>query len=394
MTTPLNRRSWLRKASLAGAGLIAAPSIALNAAPGILPRNASVREILPSLEWEKAHYAELPELKARLLANENPWGPSPKARLAIMEAAKDGNRYQHKAAAELRKKIAEFEGVSEDHILLAPGSSDVLEKMAIMHFMNGGNLVAADPAYMSLIKTAMAMKADWKKVRLTDDWAHDLEGMAKAVDRDTKMVYICNPNNPTGTLTESDDIRAFIREVATGETTVFVDEAYLEFLPDYKSKSMVSMIKEGKNVVVARTFSKVHGMAGLRIGYGVMLPEMLEKVNTIWRGNMSLCKTSLMGAMASMEDTAFQAMSVKGTADARRQTMAGLKQLGFEPVPSHTSFMIFPLAMQGKPFLDAMFAKGVGVRSFDIFGKDYCRVSMGTPEEMDLFLTALKEVHA
>ena len=96
---------------------------------------------------------------------------------------------------------------------------------------------------MSLIKTAMAMKADWKKVRLTDDWAHDLEGMAKAVDRDTKMVYICNPNNPTGTLTESGDIRAFIRKVASGETTVFVDEAYLEFLPDYKSKSMVSMIK-------------------------------------------------------------------------------------------------------------------------------------------------------
>jgi histidinol-phosphate aminotransferase len=334
----------------------------------------------------------MPELKARLLANENPWGPSPKARLAIMDGAKTGNRYQHEAADSLRKMIAEFEGVSEDHILLAPGSSDVLEKMAIMHFMNGGNLVAADPAYMSLIKTAMAMKADWKKIRLTDTWAHDLEGMAKAVDKDTKMVYICNPNNPTGTLTDSDDIRAFIRKVATDETTVFVDEAYLEFLPDYKSKSMVSMIKEGKNVVVARTFSKVHGMAGLRIGYGVMLPEMLEKVNTIWRGNMSLCKTSLLGAMASLEDTEFQKMSVKSTADARTQTVAGLTRLGFKPVPSHTSFMIFPISMAGKPFLDAMFTKGVGVRAFDIFGADYCRVSMGKPEEMELFLTALEEV--
>jgi histidinol-phosphate aminotransferase len=206
------------------------------------------------------------------------------------------------------------------------------------------------------------------------------------------MVYICNPNNPTGTLTDSDDIRAFIRKVATNETTVFVDEAYLEFLPDYKSKSMVSMIKEGKNVVVARTFSKVHGMAGLRIGYGVMLPEMLEKVNTIWRGYMSLCKTSLMGAMASLEDTDFQKMSVKGTADARAQTMAGLTRLGFKPVPSHTSFMIFPISMKGKPFLDAMFAKGVGVRAFDIFGDDYCRVSMGKPEEMEIFLAALEEV--
>lgn len=387
----LSRRNWLRKATLAGAGLAAAP-FALNAAPGLLPRQASVREILPSLEWERAASTTMPKLNARLLANENPWGPSPDARLAIMEAAVSGNRYQHEAAAKLRTMLAEFEGVPEDHILLAPGSSDVLEKMAIMHFMNGGNLVAADPAYMSLIKTAMAMKADWKKVRLTDDWAHDLKGMAKAVDKDTKMVYICNPNNPTGTLTDSDDIRAFIREVATEDTTVFVDEAYLEFLPDYKSKSMVSMLKEGKNVVVARTFSKVHGMAGLRIGYGVMLPSMLEKVNSIWRSNMSLCKTSLMGAMASLEDTDFQKMSVKGTADARKQTMDGLKKIGFSPVPSYTSFMIFPIAMKGKPFLDAMFAKGVGVRAFDIFGEDYCRVSMGKPEEMDMFLTALKEV--
>ncbi len=352
----------------------------------------SVKEIRPSLEWERGYTAARPALKARLLANENPWGPSPDARLAIMEAAKDGNRYQHEAANQLKKMIADFEGVSEDHILLAPGSSDVLEKMAIMHFMNGGNLVAADPAYMSLIKTAMAMKADWKKVRLTDDWAHDLKGMAEAVDKDTKMVYICNPNNPTGTLTKPEEIRSFIREVATDDCTVFVDEAYLEFLPDYQRKSMVSMIKEGKNVIVARTFSKVHGMAGLRIGYGVMLPSMLEKVDAIWRGNMSLCKTSLMGAMASMQDTDFQAKSVRATAEARQQTMAGLKKLGFNPIPSHTSFMIFPIPMAGKAFLDAMFAKGIGVRAFDIFGEDYCRVSMGKPEEMDLFLNALEEV--
>lgn len=389
--TSISRRKWLRNTALAGAGLAAAP-FSLKAAPGLLPEHASVKEILPSLEWERFHTAARPALKARLLANENPWGPSPDARLAIMEAAKDGNRYQHEAASNLKKMIAEFEGVSEDHILLAPGSSDVLEKMAIMHFMNGGNLVAADPAYMSLIKTAMAMKADWKKVRLTDDWAHDLKGMAKAVDKDTKMVYICNPNNPTGTLTKSDDIRSFIREVASDDCTIFVDEAYLEFLPDPQSKSMVSMVKEGKNVIVARTFSKVHGMAGLRIGYGVMLPSMLEKVNAIWRGNMSLCKTSLMGAMASMQDTEFQKMSVKGTAEARKQTMTGLKKLGFDPVPSHTSFMIFPIPMAGKAFLDAMFAKGIGVRAFDIFGDDYCRVSMGTPAEMELFLTALEEV--
>ncbi len=118
-TSSLSRRTWLRKAALAGAGLAAAP-FALNAAPGLLPRNAAVREILPSLEWERSTSTTLPELKARLLANENPWGPSPNARLAIMEAASTGNRYQHEAAMHLKTMIAEFEGVPEDHILLAP----------------------------------------------------------------------------------------------------------------------------------------------------------------------------------------------------------------------------------------------------------------------------------
>ncbi|MEL7163322.1 MAG: aminotransferase class I/II-fold pyridoxal phosphate-dependent enzyme, partial [Bacteroidota bacterium] len=379
----LSRRNWLRKAALTGAGLAAVPSLTgLRAAPGSVP-HGKVYEIMPDLEWERAHVAALPELKARLLANENPWGPSPDARLAIMEAAKTGNRYQHEAARNLKTMIAEFEGVSEDHILLAPGSSDVLEKMAILHFMEKGNLVAADPAYMSLIKSSVAMGAEWKKVRLTDDWAHDLDGMARAIDKDTKLVYVCNPNNPTGTLTPADKLKDFCRANATTDVPIFVDEAYLEFLPNPKEQTMVPLIKEGKNVIVARTFSKVHGMAGLRIGYGVMLPSMLEKVNAIWRGNMSLCKTSLVGAMASMQDTDFQAMSVEATAAARKQTMTGLQKLGFKPVPSHTSFMIFPIAMEGKPFLNAMFAKGVGVRAFSIFGEDYCRVSMGKPENAE-----------
>lgn len=386
----MSRRRWLHTAGLTAAGFAAAPVVTLNAAPGLVANN-SVREVFASLEWERAT-AAMPKLKARLLANENPWGPSPDARLAIMEAAAAGNRYQHEAAMKLRTMIAEFEGVPEEYILLAPGSSDVLEKMAILQFLNRGNLVAADPAYMSLIKTAISMQADWKKVRLTDDWAHDLKGMAKAIDKNTKMVYVCNPNNPTGTLTPAEDLKDFCRSVATDDMPVFVDEAYLEFLPDPKAQTMVPLILEGKNVIVARTFSKIHGMAGLRIGYGVMLPSMLEKIDNIWRGNMSLCKTSLMGAMASMQDHDFQQMSRENTAVARKLTVSGLQKLGFTPVPSHTSFMIFPIAMKGQPFLDAMFAKGVGVRAFDIFGADYCRVSMGTPEEMDMFLTALSEV--
>ncbi len=383
------RRQWLRRAALTGAGLAALPSLKLSARPVALVK-PSFAEYLPQLEWERT-LAKRGPLKARMLANENPYGPSPKCIEAVGAYADTGNRYQHEAAAQLRTMVAEFEGVPEDYIMLAPGSSDVLEKMAIVHFLEGGNVVAADPAYMSLIKVVMGMGGTWNKVPVTDDWAHDLPAMKAALNEDSKMVYVCNPNNPTGTLTDNDALKQFCREVAD-TTPVFVDEAYLEFLPDYQSKTMVPLILEGKNVIVARTFSKIHGMAGLRVGYGIALPETLEKVYQISRGNMGLCKTSLEGAMASMNDAKFQASSREQTTAFREQTYAGLERMGLEYVPSVTSFVLFPIAMPGDKFLEGMMDKGIGVRAFDIFGKDYCRVSVGKPEEVDMFLSALREV--
>ena len=389
-TLPTSRRQWLRRAALTGAGLAALPSLKLSARTTTRPVHTGFSEYLPQLEWER-RLAKLPDLKARMLANENPYGPSPACIEAIKSSAATGNRYQHEAAAMLTKTIAEYEGVPEEYIMVTPGSSDVLEKMAIVHFKEGGNVVAADPAYMSLIKVTMGMGGTWNKVKLTDDWQHDLPGMKAAVNDETKLVYICNPNNPTGTLTNNEALRTFCREVAD-TAPVFVDEAYLEYLPDYKSKTMVPLIKEGKDVIVARTFSKVHGMAGLRVGYCVALPETLEKVYTISRGNMGLCKTSLEGAMASMQDSAFQEKSVALNTQFREQTYAGLQSMGLEYVPSVTSFILFPIPLTGDAFLKGMFEQGVGVRAFDVHGKDYCRVSVGKPDEVELFLSALTQV--
>ena len=396
MTTPnqsllFSRRQWLRKTALATAGLAGAPLL-LRAAPRP-PARADFREYLPALEWERT-LAGRPPLKARMLANEHPYGPSPRCIEAIQRTAASGNRYQHEEAALLKTRIAAFEGVPEDYIMLTPGSSDVLEKMAIIHFLNGGNVVSADPAYMSLIKVTMGMGGEWNKVPLKRDWSHDLRGMKQAINGETKMIYVCNPNNPTGTITDSKKLAQFCRDVATPDLPVFSDEAYLEFLPDFKSKSMVPLVLEGKNVIVARTFSKVHGMAGIRIGYCVALPATLEKVYKITRGNMGLCKTSVNGAMASMEDTGRQAVTVRQTAAFREQVYAGLAELGMEYVPSHTSFVLFPIDMPGETYLEKMYDRGVGVRAFTVYGEDYCRVSVGTPEETELFLSALKDTLA
>ncbi len=388
MSTSLNRRNWLRSTALLTAGLVAAPSLR--------PLQARSERALRQVRvWEHTLAAppNVEELRARLLANENPYGPSDKVRLAIMESCSLGNRYGHGDAARLIDMIAEKEGVPKEYIILGPGSTDLLEKTAIVQFRRGGNIVSGDPAYMSLIKTALAFDAGWKGVPLLADYAHDLDGMAAAIDGETKLVYICNPNNPTGTITPADRLRAFCA-AASERAPVFVDEAYLEFLDDPEASSMIDLVRAGKDVIISRTFSKIHAMAGLRIGYIVALPERIEKISSMVRGTMGLCITSLRGAIASMEDTAFQMNSKKWTAEARAYVYAELEKMGFDYIPSHTSFILFPIDMPGEEFLKKMYGEGVGVRAFEIDDKPYCRVSMGTREELALFAASLKKVLA
>lgn len=384
----MNRRKWLRNASLLGAGLASAPSLIAKTETG-----QSWYSGVRSWEHSLAFSPQTEGLNARLLANENPYGPSPLAKLAIMESVGMGNRYGHGDAAKLIDCLAEKEGVDKDQIMLGPGSTDILEKTAIVLFKNGGNVVSADPAYLSLIKTAQSFGASWRSVPCNADWSHDLEGMKKAINADTRLVYICNPNNPTGAITDSQALYNFCNEVAD-QVPVFVDEAYLEFLPPAEQKSMVDLVQKGKNLIIARTFSKIHGMAGLRLGYGVAQPEILEKISSMVRTTMGLNITSLRGGMASLNDESFLTNCRKWNAEVREYTTEKLVAMGYKPIPSHTSFILFPLESptEGPVFLQKMFDHGIGVRFFEIHGKPYCRVSMGTMEETNLFLNGLKKV--
>jgi histidinol-phosphate aminotransferase len=391
MNKTTNRRQWLQRAGLSSAGLLLAPAITTQARPPATAKTWSSQ----SRVWERnlTFTPEMNGLKARLLANENPYGPSDKAKVAMMEAIADGNRYQHADAAKLKSMLAEREGVTTDHIILGPGSTDLLEKVAITQFLDGGNVVSADPAYMALIKTALAFRAEWRNVSLTKDWAHDLDAMYKAIDTDTKLVYICNPNNPTGSLTDSAALRAFCRKAAK-KTMVFVDEAYLEFLAPEEQDSMVDLVEAGHNIIVTRTFSKIHAMAGLRVGYSVGLPETLEAITAKVRDNMGLNVSAIRGAMASLEDEPFLDNSRNWTRETREFTLDSLKALGYTPIPSYTSFMLFPLLPEtdGKAYLEQMYGQGVGVRVFEVDNKPWCRVSMGTMPEMQLFVESFKRV--
>lgn len=381
----MNRRSWLRNSALLGAAAAAVPFQAKATSNKV--HRPAVYEIDPAWRWE---HQELPPNFVRLLANENPYGPSPKAKSAAANSVGMGNRYGHFSARELITMLAEKEGVPEEYIQLGPGSNGLLELMAITQFREGGKLVSADPAYMSLISTALQYAADWEKVRLRGDGAHDLKAMEATVDADTKMVYICNPNNPTGTLTPAADLRSFCERVGE-KTPIFVDEAYIEFLDDPKGNSMVDLVKD-KKVIVARTFSKLHGMAGLRIGYLVAQPELLDPIRELIRADMGLCVTSLEAAKASLQDTNFLETCRQLNAKVRNKTFLALREMGFKPMFSYTSFMLFPIAMEGQQFLEKMRDLNIGVRAFSVYGEDHCRVSMGTEPEIDRFLAGIQQV--
>ncbi|AZQ59291.1 histidinol-phosphate aminotransferase family protein [Maribacter sp. MJ134] len=394
MKTTVNRRDWLKRGVLTAAGVMAAPYLTYGAFPsqpikmdaqGNIPYTPFFKEYLPYAPTEPV------ELAAKINANENPYGPSPMAVDAMQKYAPMGNRYAWKELYQLMDKIALEEGVKQSNIMMGPGSSDLLEKTAMVFFKDGGNIVSADPAYMSLIKVAEATGATWKPVALKKDWSHDLAAMEAAIDSDTKLVYICNPNNPTGSMTDHAELVDFCSRVSA-KVPIFVDEAYLGFLEDGAKKSMVSLINEGNNVIIARTFSKIQGMAGLRVGYVVAQPATLEVIQKVTRGGMGITLPSVYAAMASMDDVAFKNKSRTLNKECREYVYANLKRMGFDYVPSSTSFILFPIEMEGKPFLEKMTALGVGVRAFEIYNKNWCRVSMGTMDEMKLFTAALEKV--
>lgn len=387
MHANLNRRAWLKTSALAAGGLFTGLSLLDKPAFGMNPFKGRYNLL------EQYHLAPpvVAELKARLLANENPWGPSKKAIAAIKDAAVLGNRYVYNSSREMEEILAKKEGVAPEEILLSAGSTDILEKVAFALCMKGGNVVSADPSYLSLVKTATSIGATWKNIPLKSDWSHDLDAMENAIDDDTKIVYICNPNNPTGSWTSAEAIRAFCKRVSS-KVPVFVDEAYLELLDNHEAQSVVGLVKEGYDVIVCRTFSKIHGMAGLRVGYMAAKAERIKMIQKLVRTEMGLCVTSLEGAKASLTDIKFQSFTRENNKINREYTFKELQKAGIEPVPSVTNFILFPIQMKPKELLDRLSEKGVGIRGYEINGQNYARVSMGTMDEMKLFVSSFNAV--
>jgi len=389
MANSINRRSWIKStALLAGGTAFLSGTISKLAA---MPKRVQANFFGGRLADEAAVLQAPPVMKARLLANENPFGPSPAAKKAVQEALDLSYQYPFMRMRELTGKIAEFEGIKQNNILMDAGSSPLLMAAALHYCKTGADIISADPTYNDMPSTAAEHGATWIKVPLTADYKHDLDAMEAKITANTGLVYICNPNNPTGTILDIEKLKAFCVRVSK-KVPVFVDEAYIDYMPDPKAASMTELVKQGHNIIVARTFSKLYGFAGLRCGYVIAQPETIKKLSAFAVGSMSLSATTVAAAIAAYQEKSFLQDALKKTLASKEFLYATLKKEGYDYIPSSANFVMFPIKMEGSKFSQEMSNRGVGIRVWKFNDKDWCRVSIGRMDEMQAFADAFKEI--
>lgn len=362
-----NRRSWLQQSALAAAGLSFATQ---------------------SFGKEKNIFA--PGSNAILLnANENPYGPSPLARKAIMENYAHTNRYPDDYINALKKKIAAHWSVNDENILMGAGSSEIIGLVALHVSMKKKKLITAEPAYKVWNGQAQSFGLNITRIPLTSENKFDLNALLTATDNDTAMLYVCNPNNPTGTAVDVPSLQKFSLE-ASSKTMVFIDEAYTEFAG---LDSLAQTAVTNKNIVVAKTFSKIYGLAGARVGYAIAHPETINALANYqpWP-DAAVSMVSAAAASASLDDIDFVNDCRKKIADSREICYTTFKQLSFAYIPSVANFILFNIDGIKKDFIKEMEAQNIYVQFRQHFGGKWCRVTMGTIEEMQTFCSVLRSI--
>lgn len=391
-TKTLNRRQWIKNSTLA-TGSFALLSGSLTDAFGnsssSLTKYVSKTE---TMSGEMIKSQAMADLKARLSANENPFGPSGKAKKALVEAIDKSYQYPMKSLMTLTEKIAAYEELKTENVMLGAGSGPLLQAAVAYFGKMGGNLISGDPTYGNIPNDMTEyFKTTWKQVPLTSDYKLDLDAMENAIDDKTVLMYVCNPNNPTGTTVDAAKLKAFCERVSK-KVPVFVDEAYIDYLDNPKEASVMECVRKGHNVMVARTFSKLYGFAGLRVGYMIAQTPMLETLKPYTKGGRSISATSGSAALAGYQDTEFLQDALKKTIESKEYLYKILKKQGYEYIPSSTNFVLFPLKTEGKKFVEEMMDRGVSVRFWKFNDKHWCRVSIGLMDEMKAFEEAFLQI--
>tara|TARA_B100000927_G_C16430700_1_gene455432 strand:+ start:69 stop:1199 length:1131 start_codon:yes stop_codon:yes gene_type:complete len=374
-----SRREWF-KSSIGIGGLMLTPSI------------LSAEEI-------KKYNPRPKSSIVKLSSNENPYGPSERVLNAIKNSFGDACRYPYEFIQELQETLAKKHNVPVESIVITGGSNEALRVTGLAISDKGGNIVAGQPTYLALMSYAEAWGGDIKWVPVDSNKGYDLKKIKESIDQETNMVFIANPNNPTGTLLNGSSLAKFCEDVSK-QTLVFCDEAYYDYINESDYPSMDYLVRQGKNVIISRTFSKVYGLAGLRIGYLVLKPELADQLfgeYSPYGRPKIMAQTNVLAVAAASEalnDDDFYKFSLKKANDEKTKIYKLLDYLNLKYVESSTNFVFFESKMHIDELSKKMLEKGVKVgRPFPPF-YDWCRISTGTSEEVDKFINSMLEIYS
>ncbi len=328
---------------------------------------------------------------AKLSSNENPYGPSESVLEAMHYGFKYANRYGYPDGGIL-EAIADHHGVKTENVLLGAGSGEILKIVGNTFLKIRKKVVGVEPSYGSVYRHASGIKADAIKLPLLADYRQDIPAIIDTTNknyRDVGFVYMCNPNNPTGVIVTKDEIASLLDAIPV-DVPVLMDEAYHHFVEDPRYETAIPHVLAGRQVVVARTFSKISGLAGIRLGYAVAPANLIAQMRP--NGTGSVSAIAKWGGATAIKDTAEQEKVKAITLELRKKTMAELEALGFDCIPSETNFFMVYLGRQVQPVIEEFRVLGVRVgRPFPPM-LEHLRVSIGTADEMDRFMVAFKEI--
>jgi len=337
------------------------------------------------IEYVARELGLAPDGIIKLASNENPFGPSPRAVAAAKRALEHGELYPDGGCFELRQKLAAAYGLGADQFVIGNGSNEIIELLGHAFVNAGDEVVMGAPAFVVYKLVTLLFGAKAVEVPLRD-WRHDLKAIAAAITPRTKLVYVCSPNNPTGTANAEADLLAFARALPGHVVAVF-DEAYAEFLE--RAPDLRPLIAEGRNIVCLRTFSKIYGLAALRVGYGLMHQDAAAMLNRV-RQPFNVNAIAQAAAVAALDDVEFAAKTARENRAGLAQLERGCRALGLEIVPSVANFMLVKVG-DGTRVFEALQRRGVIVRPVKSYGlPEWVRVTVGTREQNERFLAELK----
>lgn len=328
----------------------------------------------------------------RLRSAENPYGPPPSAIQAVQQEVVRGNRYPRHKVAAFRQKIAEDVGLTPEHVAIGAGSIELMINTGIAYGKPGRAVLSAYPTWTTTCEYAKRCGGDWIRVPLTRDLRYDFDRMKDAITDSVDLVYICNPNNPTGIDEDHDTLEAFVKDVAKSRL-VMVDEAFIDCIENAEQLSMKKLVADSENIIIARTFSKLWGMAGFRVGYMIGHPRVIAALKSTVPTLEMQSRLGVAGAMAAYDDHAFIAMSREKMRESKKIVYEIFGRRGLKYIASDSNFISFQVPESGPEFVKKMEAQGIALKAVSL-GDDnhWARVSCGTPDELAAFDTALGKV--